>query len=275
MNSFTLPILTLLFCLSGCALHEKSAVTKSIPIGETASASKPGSSSKPVAGAASVAGDDFDSAPAKKMDDPLQGLNRSIFRFNDGLYSFALRPVAHGYAIVVPRPIRTGISNVFENSDFPVRFVNCVLQGKLIRSAQETGKFLINSTAGVGGLIRVSDHVEGLIDVPAEDFGQTLGVWGIPAGPYILIPVLGPSDCRDLAGKAGDFAASPINWHALGLIRHAFITDAVNIAITSTRYVNALPKAVEAYDQMKGEAVDPYIAMRDGYLSYRAAQVKK
>jgi phospholipid-binding lipoprotein MlaA len=186
-----------------------------------------------------------------------------------------LRPLAHGYAIIVPLPVRTGVTNFFDNLQFPVRFVNSVLQGKIERSAQEAGKFVINSTAGIGGLIRVSDHVSGLTDVPAEDFGQTLGVWGIPAGPYVVVPVLGPSDCRDLVGYAGDFAMSPLNWHALGIIHHAFISNVVSIALSATRYVNALPKSVEAYDQMKSEAVDPYIAMRDGYLSYRAAKVKK
>jgi phospholipid-binding lipoprotein MlaA len=275
MKQINLLICTVVVCLSGCAVREKSPVTGMAPTGQTAHAAKQVQPDRSAPGVDPAAGDDFANAPQKKVNDPFQGFNRSIFVFNDGVYSYALRPVAHGYAIVVPRPVRTGISNIFENVDFPVRFVNCVLQGKLKRSAQETGKFLINSTAGIGGIFRVSDHVNGLTDVPAEDFGLTLGVWGIPEGPFILIPILGPSDCRDLVGKAGDFAASPINWHTLGFFRHAFIKDAVNIAITSTRYVNALPKAVEAYDQMKGEAVDPYIATRDGYLSYRAAQAAK
>ena len=156
-----------------------------------------------------------------------------------------------------------------------MRFVNSVLQGKLTRSAQEVGKFVFNSTFGVGGLIRVSDHVSGLTDVPAEDFGQTLGVWGLPAGPYIVIPVLGPSDCRDLAGFAGDFAISPLNWYTLGIIHYEFIGNAVGIALSGVRYVNALPKTVETYDKLKSAAVDPYIAVRDAYLSYREAQMKK
>jgi phospholipid-binding lipoprotein MlaA len=222
-----------------------------------------------------MVGDDFANVPVQKVSDPLQRINRTVFRFNDELTTYALRPLAHGYAIIVPLPVRTGVTNFFDNVQFPVRFVNSVLQGKLIRSAQETGKFVINSTAGIGGLIRVSDHISGLADLPAEDFGQTLGVWGIPPGPYIVIPVLGPSDCRDLVGFAGDYVISPLNWHPLGIIRCAFISDAVGFALSGVRYVNGLPKAVEAYDQIKSEAVDPYIAMRDGYLSYRAAQVKK
>ena len=179
-----------------------------------------------------------------------------------------------GYKVVVPQIARSGISNFFDNVQYPVRFINCVLQGKLTRSAQETGKFVINSTAGIGGLIRVSDHVSGLADVPAEDFGQTLAVWGFPPGPYLVIPALGPSDCRDVVGLAGDFAMSPLNWHTIGLIEYKYISDALGIALSGVRYVNSLPKSIDTYDQMKSGAVDPYIAMRNGFLSYRAAQVK-
>jgi phospholipid-binding lipoprotein MlaA len=257
VNHSIFSILALLLCLSGCAVSGKR------------------SADKPVTVAPANAGDDFANVPSQKVNDPLQGFNRTMFGFNDELTTHALRPLAHGYAIIVPLPVRTGVTNFFDNLQFPVRFVNSVLQGKIERSAQEAGKFVINSTAGIGGLIRVSDHVSGLTDVPAEDFGQTLGVWGIPVGPYVVVPVLGPSDCRDLVGYAGDFAMSPLNWHALGIIHHAFISNVVSIALSATRYVNALPKSVEAYDQMKSEAVDPYIAMRDGYLSYRAAKVKK
>ena len=250
-------LLVLVLCLSGCAVSEKH------------------SAAKPVQVAPSAIGEDFANVPVQKVNDPLQRLNRTVFRFNDGLTTYALRPIAYRYAIIVPRPVRTGISNFFDNIQFPVRFANSVLQGKLTRSAQEVGKFVFNSTFGVGGLIRVSDHVSGLANVPAEDFGQTLGVWGFPPGPYIVIPVLGPSDCRDLAGFAGDYVMSPLNWYTLGIIHYEFIGNAVGIALTGTRFVNALPKSVETYDQMKSAAVDPYIAVRDAYLSYRSAQMKR
>jgi phospholipid-binding lipoprotein MlaA len=257
VNHSILSLLVLLLFLSGCAVTGKHPATQ------------------PARATPSAVGDDFENVPVQKVNDPLQRFNRTVFGFNDELNTHALRPLAHGYAIIVPLPARTGITNFFDNVQFPVRFVNSVLQGKLTRSAQETGKFVINSTAGVGGLIRVSDHISGLADVPAEDFGQTLGVWGIPPGPYIVIPVLGPSDCRDMVGFAGDYVMSPLNWHTLGIIHCAYISNVVSIALSGTRYVNGLPKSVEAYDQIKSEAVDPYIAMRDAYLSYRAAQVKK
>jgi phospholipid-binding lipoprotein MlaA len=257
MNHSIFGLITLLLCLSACAVSGKDPAAKLVHP------------------ASDAVGDDFANVPVQKVNDPLQGFNRTMFGFNDELYTHALRPFAHGYVKVVPRPVRTGISNFFDNVQFPVRFINSVLQGKLKRSAQEAGKFVINSTAGVGGLIRVSDHVSGLADVPAEDFGLTLGVWGIAAGPYIVVPVLGPSDCRDMVGFAGDYVMSPLNWHTLGIIRCAYISNGVSIALSGVRYVNALPKNVETYDQLKSGAVDPYIAVRDAYLSYRSAQIKK
>ncbi len=256
-HSLSISLLAILFCLSGCA----------------ATGNHPGS--RPVHAISPVVSDNFENVPVQKVNDPLQGFNRRVFGFNDSLNNYALRPLAHGYAIIVPLPVRTGITNFFDNIQFPVRFVNSVLQGKIKRSAQETGKFVVNSTAGIGGLIRVSDHISGLADVPAEDFGQTLGTWGISPGPYIVIPVLGPSDCRDIVGFVGDYAISPLNWHPLGIIQCAYIGDAASIALSGTRYINGLPKSIDTYDQLKSEAVDPYIAMRDAYLSYRAAQLKK
>jgi phospholipid-binding lipoprotein MlaA len=257
VNCSLFSLLALLFCLSGCAVSEKHPA------------------SPPVSAAGSAVGDDFANVPVQNVNDPLERFNRTMFNLNDRLTTLAIRPFAHGYAVVVPLPVRNCVTNFFDNIQYPVRFVNCVLQGKLTRSAQETGKFLINSTAGIGGLIRVSDQISGLAAIPAEDFGQTLGVWGIPPGPYLVILGLGPSDFRDLVGFAGDYAISPLDWHPLGIVRWTFISDAASLALSATRYVNGLPKAIEVYDQMKSAAVDPYVAVRDAYLSYRAAQIKK
>ena len=257
MNYPIFSLLALLLCLSGCAVTGKHSATQAAPA------------------SSSAVGDDFANVPVQKENDPFQAFNRTVFGFNDQLNNHALRPLAHDYTLVVPRPVRTGITNFFDNLRFPVRFVNSVLQGKLTRSAQEAGKFVINSTAGIGGLIRVSDYVSGLTNVPAEDFGLTLGGWGIPPGPYIVIPVLGPSNCRDLVGFAGDYVISPLDWHTLGFIDCAVISNAANLALSGTRYLNALPKSIEIYDQMISGAVDPYIAVRNAYLSYRAAQLKK
>jgi phospholipid-binding lipoprotein MlaA len=222
---------------------------------------------------------DLESTPLQRGNDPLRSFNQTVFAFNDRLTTYLLRPFAHGYVRVVPVRVRSGVSNFFDNLGFPVRFVNCILQGKLSRSAQEVGKFVVNSTAGVGGLIHVSDHVSSLANVPSEDFGQTLGVWGIPPGPYIVIPVLGPSDCRDIVGMAGDYVLYPLDWYPIGItfgiFHHSAIANALTIALSATRTVNDLPKKIDLYDQVKSAAVDPYVAVRDGYLSFRQAQIRK
>jgi len=127
MNQPIFSFLALLLCLSGCAVSGKDPAAKSV---------------RP---ATSAVGDDFANVPVQKVNDPLQGFNRTMFGFNDELNTHAWRPLAHGYVIVVPRPVRNGISNFFDNVQFPVRFVNSVLQGKLTRSAQEVGKFVFNS----------------------------------------------------------------------------------------------------------------------------------
>jgi phospholipid-binding lipoprotein MlaA len=219
--------------------------------------------------------EEFSNVPVQKVNDPFERFNRTMFRVNDTLITYAIRPVAHGYAKVVPTPIRNSITNVFDNAQFPVRFINCVLQGKITRSAQETGKFVFNSIFGLGGIIRVSDHITGLTNVPAADFGQTLSVWGVSAGPYLFVPVLGPSDCRDVVGYAGDFVMYPLNWYGLGFIHHAVISNWVTFSVGGANFVNRQPKAVNTYDQIKSAAIDPYIAIRNGFLSLRAAQVKK
>lgn len=261
-----IPIL-LVICLSSCANQGKQTTARTASV-----APRPvvQSSPPPV-----TSESDFANVPVQKVNDPFERTNRTIFRFNDTITSYALRPLSRGYVLVVPRPVRTGISNFFDNLDFPVRFVNCVLQGRFVRSSQEVGKFVINSTAGIGGLFRVSDHVNGLADVPAEDFGLTLGRWGFSGGPYLVAPLLGPSDIRDTVGLAGDYVINPLNWYTIGIIDYKYISNAAGFALGGSRFVSRLPKLIDIYDQLKASAIDPYIAVRNGYLSYRAAQLKK
>jgi phospholipid-binding lipoprotein MlaA len=246
-----------LMWLGVCAAADKTSSAKAVPVNSSSET------------------EEFTNVPLQKVDDPFERFNRTMFRINDTLITYAIRPIAHGYARVVPTAVRNSITNVFDNAQYPVRFINCVLQGKIIRSAQETGKFLVNSTLGVGGIMRASDHYPGLANVPAADFGQTLSVWGFSTGPYLFVPGLGPTDCRDIVGYAGDFVMYPLNWHAIGIIHHAFISNWVPFSLGVVSFVNGRPKAVNTYDQIKSVAIDPYIAIRNGFLSLRAAQVKK
>jgi phospholipid-binding lipoprotein MlaA len=132
----------------------------------------------------------------------------------------------------------------------------------------------VNSTVGIGGLFRVSDHVSSLADVPAEDFGLTLARWGFSPGPYLVIPLLGPSSVRDLTGYAGDFALNPLNWYLI-FTDYGLISNVVGYSVSASRFVVRSPGSVRTYEQMKEAAIDPYIAVRQAYLSHRAAQLKQ
>jgi phospholipid-binding lipoprotein MlaA len=117
-----------------------------------------------------------------------------------------------GYEKIVPTPVRKGIYNAYENVKFPIRVVNNALQGNLTRARQELEKFLINSSIGIGGIIRQSDRIPSLAEVPRTDTGVTFAKWGMSSGPYLVLPLLGPSTFRDTVGLAGDYALNPVSW---------------------------------------------------------------
>jgi phospholipid-binding lipoprotein MlaA len=264
VNYFIPNLLLLLTCVSGFADQTNPAKTR-----PTNSSHKTPATNPPAA-----SGEELANGPAPKVNDPFERINHTTFRLNDSLTVHAVKPLAHGYEHIVPHAVRTSLSNFFDNLDFPIRFGNDVLQGRFVRSGQEAGKFVVNSTVGIGGLFRASDHVSSLADVPAEDFGLTLGHWGFSTGPYLVIPLLGPSTVRDLTGYAGDFALNPLNWYLI-FSNQRFFSKAVSYSITASRFVVRSPGSVRTYEQMKEVAIDPYIAVRNAYLSHRAAQLEK
>jgi phospholipid-binding lipoprotein MlaA len=207
---------------------------------------------------------DLDEYATVAVADPLEPLNRATFWLNDGVYTIVLRPVSKGYEKVVPKLVRDGVYNIFENAKFPIRFVNNTLQGNLKRAWQETGKFLVNSTIGFGGIVRQSDHFPYLAEVPAADTGQTFAKWGIGHGVYIVLPLLGPSTLRDTIGLAGDYALNPLTWVTIWYGGEAWC-----IAISSTNTLRALPEKLGAYDAATKNAVDRYLAARSSYIQYR------
>ena len=212
--------------------------------------------------------DDLNEYAIVAIADPLQPLNRITFWLNDQLYTFVLRPVSKAYDRVLPEKVRTGVYNVFDNVDFPMRFVNDTLQGNFKRAGQETGKFLVNSTAGVVGIVRVSDRFPGLSDVPAANTPQTLAKWGIDHGFYIVLPVLGPSSLRDTVGLAGDYALNPVSWLTVWFGGGAVWT----VAISSPDTVRGLHGKIGTYDAATSNALDRYLAARSAYIQYRKQQ---
>jgi len=223
--------------------------------------------------AALAAADDDDDYAVVSVYDPLEPFNRTMFSFNNGLYDYVLRPVSKGYVKAVPATIRQGLGNFFSNLRFPVRLVSNLLQGKFRRAGLETEKFYVNTVAGLGGFIRISDDVPSLANLPAEDLGQTFGVWGIHQGPYLVLPLIGPSTLRDGTGLVGDYFLYPLDWDQLKYANgYHWWWDTT---LQTTAVITTLPGMLQLYDEEKKAALDPYIAVRTAYIQYRDAAVKQ
>lgn len=208
-------------------------------------------------------GDEF----ARKTSDPLERINRGLFVFNEQLIRFFLRPLAKVTTTIFPRPVLACASNVFENLETPVRVSGSLLQGKFSRATKETEKLLINSTIGLGGLFRPSDKFPSLANVPSEDIGQAFGKWGIPAGPYLFLPLLGPMSARDLVGRTADTFADPLYWWLAG--KEIWLPYRISDAVVEN------PRRLRTYDRAVEGALDRYIVLREGYLDYRAEAVSR
>ena len=190
--------------------------------------------------------------------DPLEPINRGIYTFNDGFDSLLVKPGAEFYRFIVPEFMRTGVSNVFSNINDVIVALNSLLQGKLTQAGSDVARLFVNSTVGVLGLFDVATGIG--LEKHNEDFGQTLGYWGIGDGPYLVLPFLGPSSARDAVGWVGDFYAWPISY--LEPDRHRNIVIAV-------RFVTVRADLLEASRILETAALDPYEFVRDAYLQRR------
>jgi phospholipid-binding lipoprotein MlaA len=197
--------------------------------------------------------------------DPFKPVNQVLFKVNDKLYVFFFRPVALGYKAVVPDRVRVGMKNMFENFTFPVRFVNCLLQGKVEGAFSEMGRFLLNTVFGVAGFVDVASE-GGVFKRHDEDLDQTLGVYGLGQGFYIFWPVLGPSSARGTVGMAGDYFLNPLVY---------IETTGVLIGVVVFWQINNLSLRVDEYDAFRKAALDPYAAMRNAYYQNRKAKIKE
>jgi phospholipid-binding lipoprotein MlaA len=191
--------------------------------------------------------------------DPLEPWNRFVFKFNDRMYFWAVKPAARGYNAVVPEVARTGINNFFRNLEMPVRFVNSVLQGQPKAAGIELVRFTLNSSMGIGGLIDIMKRNPNF-QPQEKDTGQTLGKYGIGNGFYIVWPFLGPSTLRDTAGLVGDSYLTPINY--ITPLQDALELEAYD-------YFNKTSLHIGEYEDFKEAAIDPYIALKDAYLQHR------
>jgi phospholipid-binding lipoprotein MlaA len=197
--------------------------------------------------------------------DPLEPWNRLMFGVNDTLYFWIVRPCVGTYKAIVPEPARTGVLNFFQNLTTPVRYVNCLLQGKEDSADTELRRFLVNTTAGILGFGDPARDKYGL--QPAEeDLGQTLAVHGIGQGFYIVWPLFGPSTVRDSLGMAGDQFLNPVRYV------EPWETSA---GISAGSALNEGSFHVGEYEYFKAASLEPYIAMREAYIQYRNKKIQE
>jgi phospholipid-binding lipoprotein MlaA len=202
--------------------------------------------------------------------DPAEPVNRGTFWLNHQLYNYVLRPASKAYEFILPLPARRAIHNVFDNVEYPVRVVNHVLQFEFKRADLETRKFVVNSVAGVGGILRVSDRIPELANIPPADTGQTFAKWGIGHGAYVVLPVVGPRSVRDAVGMAGDYALNPVSWLSFG-----GVGGATALAVSGPSAARNMNEKINLYDAATQNAIDPYIAVRTGYIQYREQAASK
>ena len=199
--------------------------------------------------------------------DPLEGMNRGIYKFNDVADRAVIKPVAKAYKFVAPTPVRVGFNNFFSNLKSVTTVVNDLLQFKFAYAFTDAGRFVINSTFGLVGFIDVA----GMDNIPKhqEDFGQTLGYWGVGNGAYLVLPFLGPSSLRDTAGLMVDTVTTdPITYtHNIGQIR-------LHNQLRLAQFLDKRTELLTATDLVDEASLDPYAFTRDAYLQKRASMIQ-
>jgi len=197
-------------------------------------------------------------------EDPYEDFNRQMFAFNEGVDKAIIEPVARGYRAVTNEPVREGVGNFSNNLGEPLTFVNHVLQGKLPDAGATFGRFVINTTVGVAGIFDPASSMG--IQRTKEDFGQTLGVWGVDSGPFLVMPFIGPTNPRDLTGIGGDLALNPLNYPQFEN------DDAIRLGTFALWGIDAREDGIEAIDELRNQ-VDPYTTLRRLYGRTRAADI--
>jgi len=205
-------------------------------------------------------------ADYRQTNDPFEPSNRVFYAINDGVDTVVLRPIALAYRYVVPGPVRTGIHNFLINLDSPVILSNDILEGKPRRAGDTLMRFVINTTAGVVGIFDVASSV----GYPKHnaDFGITMALWGVPDGPFLFLPVLGPSDPRDATGFGVDVALDPFTWVGKGAIVTGLKWGRYGMSAVDERTA-----VLDAVDSVKKTALDPYATFRSLYRQHRNSEI--
>jgi phospholipid-binding lipoprotein MlaA len=203
--------------------------------------------------------------------DPYEKYNRFMFNTNDKLYQFVLIPLSKGYDFLVPRKIQGSANNFIRFASTPKRFFNNLLQLKIKSSVTEFGRFLINASIGIGGLFDPADRVFGLKQ-QSEDFGQTLGHYGLGAGPYIIWPVIGPSTPRETLGVGVDSFLSPFKWLSMYDVEPEDTFKAIRYIKRVNNYTYLVR---DSYGRLVESAIDPYTALQNAFIQNRNKQISE
>lgn len=275
---------------SGCAGDTKQRMASNPDTLTTISTNDPASTVEPLTSDTEEVFEEFGYDPFEEPDsekieeyDPWESYNVLAFEFNYRFDKYILKPVAKGYNFIMPKEIQRSIFNVFQNLRSAPRVFNNIFQGKFQGAGIELGRFLVNSTLGVGGLF---DPAGIMFDMktPLEDMGQTLGTYGTPPGPYLVVPFLGSFTTRDFFGYAGDIFLDPFNWLVLPIIevadaprvvQHDTTISLAQFGMKVEETVNLRSLNLEKFQGVEEGTLDLYGAVRNGYLQQRARDIRR
>lgn len=205
-----------------------------------------------------------ETAPA--VSDPWEGMNRDLYGIHDGIDKAVLEPVARGYRAATPGFFRVGVRNFLHNLRSPVIFANDVLQGQFSRAGVTAARFGVNTTIGIGGVLDPAESMG--LERHDEDFGQTLAVWGVPSGPYLFIPIVGPTTVRDGVGSLVDLAIDPLNY------LDGDDADTFRISRGVATGLSAREEVLDTVDGIRATSVDPYVTIRTSYGLLRQSAIQ-
>ncbi len=201
--------------------------------------------------------------------DPFEDVNRAVFAGNEFIDDILLRPVAEVYQDYFPEALQDRVRDMLRHLRSPLIFANEILQGDFEGAGNVASRFFINSVAGVGGFVDVANHNGQGIPFEGEDFGQTLAVWGVDSGPYLVLPILGPSNVRDTVGRVVELLADPI-----GIIATAYEVDAFNYGRLGFSIVDARARVLDQLDALEEQSLDFYVTIRNLYTRMREAEIQ-
>jgi phospholipid-binding lipoprotein MlaA len=216
--------------------------------------------------AACLAAPSIAAAQEAQQSDPWEGFNRNMYAVHEGVDQAVIEPVARGYRAITPSPVRQGVRNFLRNLRGPVIFTNDVLQGEFGRAGTTAARFGVNSTVGVAGVLDPATSMG--LERHDEDFGQTLGVWGVDSGPYLFIPLMGPSNVRDAFGRIVDVAFDPLTWAEFDEV------DEVRTGRTILTGLSAREQVLEAVDDVRRDSLNPYVTIRTSYGLLRESAIR-